>query len=320
MIDARERVLRVAGRHLHVREVGEGQPLLLINGLGAHTAMWGSIERAMPGLRLISFDAPGVGLSRAALPLPTMGMLAALVARLLDRLEYEQVDVLGYSFGGALAQELAHHAPDRVRRLVLVATSPGWGGIPGSLRSMALFACHPLGYFWRGYYERTIGQMAGGQARWDKRFVTEHGEENVRNPPHLLGYYAQIAAVTSWSSLPWLHELPHTTLVVAGGDDPLLPPANSVLLARRLRRSRLFIEPHEGHLLLLHSHSAALPVIHEFLTTPSASAASAWRKARRVDRAAEAAALRAHGPGIFPWGTASAAFRRLFGSDQADAA
>jgi pimeloyl-ACP methyl ester carboxylesterase len=306
--DLAERTVRVGGVRLHVRETGSGAPLLLVNGLGAHTAMWGPLERALPGMRLISFDAPGVGSSNVALPPPTMGMLADLVERLLDELGYEKVDALGYSFGGALTQELARRAPDRVRRIVLAATTPGWGGVPGSVRAMAL-ACHPLRYFRRGYYERTIGQLAGGQARTDPEFVARHGAERLRKPPRLPGYYAQVAAITSWSSLGWLGEIGHPTLVVAGGDDPLIPPVNSVILARRLRRARLFLSPEEGHLLLMDDRSPALPAIGEFLSAATPSASATWRQAQRIDAAAESAALRAHGLGAFPWGPASAAWR-----------
>jgi pimeloyl-ACP methyl ester carboxylesterase len=305
-----ERTVRAGGLRLHVREVGEGPPVLLINGLGAHTAMWGPLERALPDLRLISFDAPGVGASRVALPPPTIGMLAVIADALLDQLGYERVDVLGYSFGGAVAQELARRSPDRVRRLVLATTTPGWGGVPGSVRAMAL-ACHPLRYFRRGYYERTIGQLAGGQARTDPEFVARHGAERLSRPPRLPGYYAQVAAITSWSSLGWLNEIGHPALVVAGGDDPLIPPVNSVILAHRMRRARLFLSPEEGHLLLMDDRSAALPAIRDFLAASSPAASAAWRDAREISAAAEANALAEHGIGAFPWGRASATFRML---------
>jgi pimeloyl-ACP methyl ester carboxylesterase len=66
--------------------------------------------------------------------------IARLVVRLLDLLGYDQVDVLGVSLGGAVAQQLAHIAPRRVRRLVLAATTPGLGGIPGNPSVMLAFA------------------------------------------------------------------------------------------------------------------------------------------------------------------------------------
>lgn len=61
----------------------------------------------------------------------TMFDLAGLVEELFDELQLERADVIGYSFGGAIAQQFALQAPERVRRLVLAATLPGWGAVPG---------------------------------------------------------------------------------------------------------------------------------------------------------------------------------------------
>jgi poly(3-hydroxyoctanoate) depolymerase len=90
--------------------------------------MWAPFARLVGDRELIAFDPPGAGLSqRPRRPLRMQGP-ARVVRELLDVLGLERVDVLGYSFGGALAQELARRAPDRVRRLLLCATAPGLGG------------------------------------------------------------------------------------------------------------------------------------------------------------------------------------------------
>src|SRR6185295_973769 len=108
-----------------------GRPVLLINGLGAGLPMWSVLREDLHGLEIVSFDAPGVGASSTPLIPYTIGDLAGTVTQLLDQLGYDQVDVVGYSFGGAVAQQLARQAPHRVRRVVLVGTMCGWGGIPG---------------------------------------------------------------------------------------------------------------------------------------------------------------------------------------------
>ena len=119
-----------AGLRLRVGRHGSGPPLLLITGIGAHLDMWAPFARHAGERELIAFDPPGAGLSqRPRRPLRMRG-LARVVAALLDTLGLERVDVLGYSFGGGLAQELAYRAPERVRRLVLCATAPGLGGVP----------------------------------------------------------------------------------------------------------------------------------------------------------------------------------------------
>jgi pimeloyl-ACP methyl ester carboxylesterase len=116
IVPFRERAVEVSGIRLRVRERGDGDPLRLINGIGAHIDMGASMEHALPQSRLIAFDAPGTGRSGTAfLPLG-LESLAQLSERLLDRLDYDRVDVLGYSFGGLIAQYLAHRAPERIRR------------------------------------------------------------------------------------------------------------------------------------------------------------------------------------------------------------
>lgn len=304
-----ERRRQVGGLALNVRDVGEGPPLLLINGLGAHTAMWAPVERRLTGLRLISYDSPGVGDSPAAFPPPSIPMLADLVARLLDELGLSRVDVLGYSFGGAVAQQFAFRHADRVRRLVLTATLPGRGALLGEWKSLT-HAYNPLRYYSRSYYERSIGDLAGGQARWNEAFRRRHGSERQAKRPHPVSYYAQIAALSPWSSLPWLDRIPAPTLVVTGDDDPLVPAANSFLLASRLRRARLVLVPGEGHLLLFDDDGGAHGPISEFLLAPSAAQSRTWADAIDVDADAAAAAVRERGLKPVPWGIMHSIFRR----------
>jgi len=301
--------MRVGGLSLHVRDVGEGPPLLLINGLGAHTAMWAPVERQLAGLRLISYDSPGVGDSPAAFPPPSIPMLADLLAKLLHNLNLPRVDVLGYSFGGAVAQQLAYRHADRVRRLVLAATMPGRGGVLGEWKSLT-HAYNPLRYYSRSYYERSIGDLAGGQARWNETFRRRHGAERLAKRPHPISYYTQIAVLSPWSSLPWLDRISAPTLVLSGDDDPLVPPANSFLLASHLRRARLILIPGEGHLLLFDDSGKAHEAIREFLLAPSTAQSRTWQEATQVDAETAAAAIRERGLKPVPWGIVNKIFRR----------
>ena len=287
--------MQVEGIRLHVRESGDGPPVLLINGIGAHVGMWASMERVLPGMRVIAFDAPGTGRSATpAFPL-SLDLLAQLTERLLDRLGYDQVDVLGYSFGGLIAQYLARRAPARVRRLVLAATTPGWGGVPGSMWTLSQMAT-PLRYYWRPYYDAVIGPLMGGRARDDPEFVRRHGARRQLRPPTPLGYAWQLLALAAGpGSLSWLRQLTTETLVLAGDDDPVMPLPNALLLARYIPTARLFVAPGEGHLLLMDDRSSVLPMIQSFLSTPSLADSRAWRESVVVDDSALRAALRPDG-------------------------
>lgn len=311
MTVAKESCVRVGGMRVHVRVVGEGPPVLLINGIGTHSTMWAPVEQALTGVRLIEFDAPGTGRSRGTSTILSIPSLAWLATRVLDEVGVERADVLGYSMGGIIAQAMAVYAPGRVRRLVLVSTTPGLGGVPGTFAAM-LNVATPLRYYSPTYYERTIGGMVGGRARTDREWVIRHGELRRRDPPSVRGYLGQLASVASWSNLPLLHRIPHPALVVTGDDDPLVPPANSVLLARRLPYARLLVLPGEGHLLLMDARSAALEPILGFLTAASPEVAPAWQEAERVTDQHVDAAIAMSRRSVQPWGVMSALMRRAW--------
>ncbi len=292
--EAQERSVMVAGTRLHVREWGEGRPLLLINGIGAHLGMWAPLERELPGVRLVAFDAPGTGRSATSLVPLSMEALAEMMELLLDRLGYHRVDVLGYSFGGLVAQHLARRAPSRVRRLVLAATTPGWGGVPGSVWALGQMST-PLRYYWRHYYQSVVGELMGGRARDDMGFVDRTGEARRRSPPTPIGYLWQLLALTSSpGALGWLSQLTSDTLVVTGDDDPVMPLANALLLGRYIPSARVYVAPGEGHLLLMDEASQALAVIRSFLSATDLRRSRAWQQAALVSDQMLDDALRAH--------------------------
>ena len=253
-----------AGLRLRVGRHGAGRPLLLITGIGAHLDMWAPFARLVGDRELIAFDPPGAGLSqRPRLPLRMSG-LARVVSALLDTLGLERVDVLGYSFGGALAQELAHRAPDRVRRLVLCATAPGLGGSPPRPLA-ALMLASPIRYYHPRLLALSIPPHRRGPHGPRARALGEQAAERLQHPPGPLGYAYQLYAVAGWSSLPWLRRVEHPSLVIAGEDDPSVPLRNARMLAARLPHARLHVVRGGGHLFLLDEPENVVGVIRSFL-------------------------------------------------------
>jgi len=263
----RDEYVTADGLRLRVGRHGSGPPLLLITGIGAHLDMWAPFAAHAGDRELVAFDPPGAGLSqRPGLPLRMSG-LARVVAEMLDVLGLGRVDVLGYSFGGGLAQELAYRAPERVRRLVLCATAPGLGGSPP--RPMAaLMLASPARYYHPRLLELSIAHIAGGRTAREPGALDRQAAERLLHPPSPIGYAYQLYAVAGWSSLPWLHRVPHRTLVVSGEDDPAVPVRNGRLLAHRLPDARLHVVPGGGHLFLLDEPENAAPVIRAFLDEP----------------------------------------------------
>ena len=256
----------VDGVRLRVAVRGTGRPLLLLMGIGGNLEMWAPFEDALDGrrVRTITVDAPGTGGSDPY-PFPRrMGGLARTMERLLDALGHDHVDVLGVSFGGVLAQQLAHQAPGRVRRLVLAATGPGLGGIPASPRVLWALAT-PRRYRQPDYFRRVAGELYGGQARHDPDAMLHGSLARFAHAPSPAGYLSQLFAIGGWTSVPWLHRLPQPTLVIAGDDDPIVPPVNGRILARLIPDARLHIVPGGGHLFLLERPAEIAKVVTGFL-------------------------------------------------------
>jgi len=139
-------------------------PLLLINGIGAYMKMWTALEAGLPDVRLIAFDAPGSGRSPSPMvPLPVGCWRSSPIGCWTAWILTASM-CFGYSFGGLIAQFLARQAPARVRRLVLVATTPGWAAFPApssSAAQMSWLVRSPLRqYEWMT--ERLIGGGEGG--------------------------------------------------------------------------------------------------------------------------------------------------------------
>lgn len=238
-------------------------PLLLMGGLGANLELWEPL-RSRLSRRTVAFDLPGTGGSSTPLLPMTIEDDARLALRVLDALGVGAADVLGFSFGGCVAQELARLAPDRVRRLVLAATSCGWGGLPGSPLALALLS-HPLRYYSPTFLRAAAPVLVGGRGARSDRFLAGQARRRAARPPSPVGYWYQVWAAATWSSGTWLHTLRQPTLLLTGTRDQVVPAVNAWLMAGLLRDARVRTWPKGGHMLLMDSPSAVVPEIEEFL-------------------------------------------------------
>src|SRR6266700_2813283 len=247
----RMRILTVGGRAMRVsvRDGAPGRPpLLLCNGIGASLELFQPFVDALdPRRPVIRFDMPGIGGSPAPVVPYHLSTLPSLLAGLLDQLGYEQADVLGISWGGGLAQQFALSRPDRVRRLVLVATAPGALMIPGHPRVL-LRMLTPRRHRDPGYAARVAGELYGGSARKDPIVARDLLHATTRLGP-ARGYYYQLISILGWTSLHRLPKLRPPTLILAGDDDPIIPVVNARIMHRLIRRSTLHVD-RGGHLEL----------------------------------------------------------------------
>lgn len=261
-------MLPVRGGRVRVAERGRaagGVPLLLIMGIGGNLDMWRPLESALGGgLHTVSYDAPGTGASTGPTVPRRMPGLARVAQDVLDGLGHERVDVMGVSFGGAVAQQLAVQAPHRVRRLVLAATMPGLGGVPGDPRTLLRMST-PLRYWSKRYYRRVAPTLYGGAVRTDPSLLAGAAYARFTRPPTMAGYASQLWAIGGWTSMPWLHRLTQPTLVLHGDDDPIVPLRNARILARRVPDARLQVLDGAGHLFILERADDTAAALMAFL-------------------------------------------------------
>ncbi|MGF6384553.1 poly(3-hydroxyalkanoate) depolymerase [Paraburkholderia atlantica] len=258
MIDLDGQRLRVATW----RGSDASPPLLIFNGIGANLELVEPFVAALEDVSAIIFDVPGVGGSPAPVVPYRFSTLSVLADRLLTRLGFDgTVDVLGVSWGGALAQQFARLYPRRCRRLVLASTSPGVIMVPAKLSVLSKLIW-PRRYTDPDYLQEVGAQLYGGAYRRDPSLLKEHSRHI--QPPRGRGYLYQLLAASGWTSLPWLGALRQKTLVMHGNDDPIVPLTNAKILAARIPNATLYVID-DGHLFLIARASEVAPVVRKFL-------------------------------------------------------
>ena len=277
MTTADVRLMHVGGRDLRVATwrldaPSEHLPLLFFNGIGANLEAVASLAEALDDRGFIIFDMPGIGGSpEPFLPYNTVTM-AWTTAQLLDQLGLEQVDLMGVSWGGAMAQHFALQHPGRVRRLILCATSAGMLMVPGKLSALTKMA-NPRRYVDADYmqthmstlYGEALGNSPDGAAHVGKL-----------KPPTKRGYLYQMLAMLGWTSAPALPFLKKRTLIMMGDDDAIVPLANGRILNALIPNSELEIFEGGGHLFLLSHRNESIASIRAFLDQPDGKAAEKY--------------------------------------------
>ncbi len=253
-------VLRVA--HWRAETDTGNRPLLFFNGIGANLELALVLGELLPDRDILTFDVPGVGESPAPLLPYRPWQLARMARKLVDRYGFYNIDVMGVSWGGVMAQQFAIQYRKRVKRLILAATTTGMTMVPGKMASISKMT-NPRRYADPAYmlknFETLYGEEGGDGA---EGFVA------ALKPPSPRGYLFQMLAFVGWTSLPFMRMLKMPTLVLAGDRDSIVPMANAHILNFALPKSRLHVIKDGGHLFLISKADITVPVIQDFLNEP----------------------------------------------------
>jgi poly(3-hydroxyalkanoate) depolymerase len=233
-----------------------------MNGIGANLELLQSFVDALDrAIEVICFDVPGVGGSPPPAIPYRFATLAWLIARMLDQLGYAQVDVLGISWGGGLAQQFALQHRARCRRLVLASTATGALMVPGRPAVLAKLAT-PRRYVDPDYLTAIAPELYGGDLRSHPEAVRAYAR--AVHAVSLHGYLYQLLASIGWTSLPWLPLIWQPTLILAGDDDPIVPLVNAQIMRCLIPDAQLHVF-NGGHLGLLTQARELAPIVTQFL-------------------------------------------------------
>jgi poly(3-hydroxyalkanoate) depolymerase len=260
-----ERIIPVLGQQIRVNvRSGTGVPLVLCNGIGASLEVLDPVvEHLDPDTTVARFDAPGNGGSPDS-PLPYgFPYLAAVLRQLLNKLDLNTraVDVLGLSWGGALAQQFAFQNPRYCRRLILVSTGNGAIMVPGKAGVLAKLLT-PRRFLDHQYAASIAGDLYGGTVRTDPSVVKQLFDRQLMSGSRV-GYLHQLLAGSVWTSIFALPLVRQRTMVVAGLDDPVVPLSNARILHRLLPNSTLHLHS-GGHVDLITNAAELAPVVEMF--------------------------------------------------------
>jgi pimeloyl-ACP methyl ester carboxylesterase len=272
---AQVRIAAVGGQRIAWYERGRGAPLVLAIGTGSTMAEWDPalLERLARRHRLILFDYPGLGRSSGRPGARTsFAALADTTAAFLRAIGVQGADVLGWSMGGFVAQQLAIRHPDAVRRLVLAGTNPGGDaavlGSPADQEDDSDPDPSDAAVL-RVLYPRTAAGRAEGRAflaRLDAASDTGEIPDDFRVPAATVA--AQVAAEDPWlrSNANWdaLARLRTPTLVTGGRSDPVVPPRNARRTAARIPGARLALFP-GAHAFLFSQRARFARAVDAFL-------------------------------------------------------
>ena len=260
------RVLRVAVWRASAPT--HNRPILFFNGIGANIEAMAPMAELLDDRDFITFDMPGIGGSPDPVVPYNAILMSRIAALLLDRFEMPVVDVMGVSWGGAMAQQFALQNPARINKLILCATSAGMLMVPGNPAALVKMA-DPRRYidpdFMAKHFKTLYGGMVGNKSEHISRIT----------PPSKTGYFYQLMAMMGWTSAPFLPFLKTETLIMMGDDDQIVPLANGKFLNFLIPNSELFVVKNGGHLFLLSHVEESITAIRAFLDRDAGKARKA---------------------------------------------
>jgi pimeloyl-ACP methyl ester carboxylesterase len=264
--------ISLPGTELSYERTGEGEPLVLIQGMSANHLAWGKpfVSLLERDFEVVVFDNRGMGLSRSVTEAFSVAEMAADTAALLEALEIESAHVLGISMGGMIAQELALSHPERLRSLTIGCSYCGGPGSqlmdPADFQTLAeAMSSGDRNRVYRAMYELNLSPGF----RADEGRYTEFTEMAEALPAARQTIAFQMQAIVAHDTSSRLPALGIPTLVIHGTLDRILGYPNGPLIASLIPGARLETLEEVGHMFWWEQPERAAELIREHALAPA---------------------------------------------------
>jgi pimeloyl-ACP methyl ester carboxylesterase len=263
---------------------GRGSPLVLIQGVGVGRWGWEPVaDRLARRFQVITIDNRGIGAADTPGGHYSTRVMAQDVLAVLDDAGIQHASVVGTSLGGMIAQELALAHPERVDKLILVATIPGGPrSRPMPLGTTYLFAWAPFMTSQTKLQQFANTALGPETLRRRPKLARRLAARKLAHPQSQHGWRAQIEAGMLFNPLGRQRRITQPTLVVQGTADQVVDPGNASVLAGLVPGARLQRFDGAGHLLYWEQPKRFVRVVTDFLTDPATDARVPATDARRA--------------------------------------
>ncbi|MFP3172598.1 MAG: alpha/beta fold hydrolase [Acidilobus sp.] len=241
------------GTSIYYEVLGEGEPLVLIEGLGYAHWMWVEQRSLSEHVKLVIYDNRGVGLSSKPKGPYTMNDFTNDLEDLLDALSIEKAFLWGVSMGGMIAMHFAVNHDKRVKGLVLGETNFGTSSLPPSQEALNVLLRPPSSELdrKRSLIERMKVAFSDDFVRNNMAKIEQLAELRMQFEEDPEAYKSQLAAVLTFDFKDRLKDIRSPTLIVTGDQDKVVNPMNSYIMNQLIPNSKLVILKGAGHLAII---------------------------------------------------------------------
>jgi pimeloyl-ACP methyl ester carboxylesterase len=228
-----------------------GVPLIFLNYFSGNLDDWDPLvtDGFAASYDMILFDNAGVASSGGETP-GTVSEMAQHALAFCDALDFKQFNLVGFSLGGMIAQQLALDHPDRIKRVVLLGTGPRGGEGMTFTELSAEERADPVQFLLAAFFSPTDASQAAGRAYLTRLAARTRDRDK---PVSTRTAEAQLRAIREWGAVPssnryaTLRNIKHPTLVVHGVKDIVVQPINAFILAEHLPDAQLIMYPDSNH-------------------------------------------------------------------------